>query len=54
MRRGAPPTQKPKPFEIVFETPQHASIDLQVEAHIAAIESILENFRAMIAEAQNI
>jgi hypothetical protein len=51
---GAPPTQKPKPFEIVFETPQHASMDLQVEAHIAAIESILENFRAMIAEAQNI
>ena len=51
---GAPPTQKPKPFEIVFETPQHASIDLQVGAHIAAIESILENFRAMIAEAQNI
>ena len=51
---GAPPTQKPKPFEIVFETPQHAPADLQVEAHIAAIESILGNFRAMIAEAQNI
>jgi protein MpaA len=51
---GAPPTQKPKPFEIVFETPQHAPADLQVEAHISAIESILGNFRAMIAEAQNI
>jgi protein MpaA len=51
---GAPPTQRPKPFEIVFETPQHAPADLQVEAHIAAIESILGNFRAMIAEAQNI
>lgn len=51
---GAPPTQKPKPFEIVFETPHHSSMDLQVEAHIAAVESILGNFRAMIAEAQNI
>ncbi|MBU6182299.1 MAG: succinylglutamate desuccinylase/aspartoacylase family protein [Verrucomicrobia bacterium] len=51
---GAPPTQKPKPFEIVFETPHHAPQELQVEAHIAAVESILGNFRAMIAEAQNI
>ena len=51
---GAPPTQKPKPFEIVFETPHHSPHHLQVEAHIAAVESILGNFRAMIAEAQNI
>lgn len=51
---GAPPTQKPKPFEIVFETPHHAPHELQVEAHIAAVESILGNFRAMIAQAQNI
>lgn len=51
---GAPPTQKPRPFEIVFETPNHAPGDLQVEAHIAAILTMLGSFRSMIAEAQNI
>lgn len=51
---GAPPTQKPKPFEIVFETPHQAPPALQVEAHISAVESILGNFRAMISQAQNI
>ena len=51
---GAPPTQSPKPFEIVFETPHSAPWDLQIEAHVAAVSSILARFRAMIAEAQNI
>lgn len=51
---GAPPTQKPRPFEIVFETPHHAAVDLQVEAHIAAVLTMLERFRGMIAEGQNI
>ena len=51
---GAPPTQKPRPFEIVFETPNDAPADLQVEAHITAILTMLGSFRGMIAEAQNI
>lgn len=51
---GAPPTQKPRPFEIVFETPNQAPADLQVEAHIAAILTMLERFRSMISVAQNI
>ncbi|MFZ4598042.1 MAG: peptidase M14 [Terrimicrobiaceae bacterium] len=51
---GAPPTQKPRPFEIVFETPHNAPLDLQVEANITAILSMLENFRSMIAQGQNI
>jgi len=51
---GAPPTQKPRPFEIVFETPSHAETGLQVEAHAAAILTMLGSFRAMISEAQNI
>ena len=51
---GAPPIQKPRPFEIVFETPNHAAIDLQVEAHIAALLTMFGRFRSMIAEAQNI
>ena len=51
---GAPPTQKPRPFEIVFETPNHAPANLQVDAHIAALLTMLERFRSMIAEGQNI
>ena len=51
---GAPPSQKSKPFEIVFETPQNADPNLQIESHITAATSILENFRSMISQAQNI
>ncbi|MEI6033637.1 MAG: succinylglutamate desuccinylase/aspartoacylase family protein [Verrucomicrobiae bacterium] len=51
---GAPPTQKPRPFEIVFETPNLAPNKDQVEAHLAALLTMLERFRSMIAEGQNI
>ena len=51
---GAPPTQSPRPFEIVFETPSHADSNLQVEAHVAAMLTMLGSFRAMISEGQNI
>lgn len=51
---GAPPTQKPRPFEIVFETPHRAPLDAQVEAHITAVLTMLARFRQMISEAQNI
>ncbi len=51
---GAPPTQSPRPFEIVFETPSHADSSLQVEAHMAAMLTMLGSFRAMISEGQNI
>ncbi len=51
---GAPPTQKPRPFEIVFETPNHAPDNLQVDAHIAAVLTMLERFRSMISQGQNI
>ena len=51
---GAPPTQRPRPFEIVFETPHRAPTDLQIEANIAALFTMLNRFRGMIAEGQNI
>jgi len=51
---GAPPTQRPRPFEIVFETPSRAESHLQVDAHVAAVLTMLGSFRAMIAEGQNI
>lgn len=51
---SAPPEQKPKPFEIVFETPHRASLDLQVEAHLVAVQTILDRFKVLISEGQNI
>jgi len=51
---SAPPEQKPKPFEVVFETPHIAPLDRQVEAHIVAVQTILDRFRILISEGQNI
>jgi hypothetical protein len=51
---GAPPTQKPKPFEIVFETPHAAPLEDQIKAHTTAMTTMLERFRVLISEAQNI
>lgn len=51
---SAPPEQHPKPFEIVFETPQLAPLDQQVEASLLALQEILDRFRTLISEAQNI
>jgi hypothetical protein len=51
---GAPPTQKPRPFEIVFETPQTAPLEAQIKAHTTAMTTMLERFRGLISEAQNI
>lgn len=51
---GAPPTQKPKPFEIVFETPQFAALESQIKAHTTALATMLERFRVLISEGQNI
>ncbi|HEY5792912.1 MAG TPA: succinylglutamate desuccinylase/aspartoacylase family protein [Chthoniobacterales bacterium] len=51
---SAPPHQHPKPFEIVFETPQLAPLDRQIEASLLAIQEILDRFRVLISEAQNI
>lgn len=51
---SAPPAQHPRPLEIVFETPQLAPLDQQIEAHKLALEEILLRFRAAISEAQAI
>ncbi len=42
------------PFEITFETPQNAPLHLQVEAYSAALQTILVEYRYMMAIAQNI
>lgn len=51
---SAPPDQTHKPFEIVFETPHHASMERQVEAHIVAVQAILDHFKVLISVGQNI
>lgn len=42
------------PFEVTFETPQQAPLHLQVEALNAALQTILTEYRYLIAVAQNI
>ena len=44
----------PAPFEIIFETPQHAPFDLQVQAAVAAMERIIEEYRPFLAIQQNL
>ena len=50
----AVPGLKLTPFELTFETPQRAPVLLQVEAFSAALESILTEYRQLMAIAQNI
>jgi hypothetical protein len=50
----AVPGLKPPPFEITLETPQKAPLHLQVEALAAALQTILVEYRYLMAIAQNI
>jgi len=44
----------PAPFEIIFETPQLEPEALQVEAAVAALDRILEEYRPFLAIQQNL
>jgi len=44
----------PAPFEIIFETPQAAPCELQVEAAVAALNRILAEYRPFLAIQQNL
>lgn len=50
----AAPMQSEPPFEIVFETPHHAPIELQVQALVVAVRTILDEYRRLISFAANI
>jgi protein MpaA len=50
----AAPMQSDPPFEIIFETPHHAPMELQVEALVVAIRTILGEYRRLISFAANI
>ncbi|MDB6112021.1 MAG: hypothetical protein JWR69_3771 [Pedosphaera sp.] len=51
---AAPAQMNPVPFEIIFETPQLASMEKQVAAMGAFLRRVLEEYRELISFAQNI
>lgn len=51
---AAPARMDPVPFEIVFETPHAAPMDLQIRALVAAIIAILNEYRRLVSFAANI
>lgn len=51
---ASPARMEPLPFEIVFETPHAAPLDLQVNALLMALQTILSEYRRMISFAANI
>jgi protein MpaA len=51
---AAPARMESVPFEIVFETPHAAPLDLQVQALVVATRTILTEYRRLISFAANI
>lgn len=51
---SAPADQQPRPFDVIFETPAHAPFALQVAAAVAALETIIAEYRGFIAYAQDL
>ncbi len=49
-----PPEQRPRPLEIVFETPALAPLALQVEATVEAVKAMLAEYRQLQAYAANL
>jgi hypothetical protein len=50
----APGTQDPQPFDLIFETPALSPLESQIEASIAALDSILASYRGFLAYAVNL
>lgn len=51
---ATPTRMDPLPFEIVFETPHSAPMELQIRALVVALETILAEYRRLISFAANI
>ncbi len=49
-----PPRQEPQPFNIIFETPASAPLELQVQAHVAALDAILAAYRSHVSYAEGL
>jgi murein peptide amidase A len=51
---SAPPEQRPRPLEIVFETPGHAPLELRTTAAVIAVQTILAEYRTLLALGANL
>lgn len=51
---SAPPEQRPRAMEVVFETPALAPMKLQVEATVIAVKTMLAQYRELQAYAANL
>lgn len=51
---SAPPEVRPRPFEIILETPHAAPAHLKTSAFVAALRTILVRYREFIAYAPNL
>lgn len=51
---SAPPEQRPRALEIVFETPGRASVKLQAVAAAVAVRTMLVEYRKFLAYAENL
>jgi hypothetical protein len=51
---AAPAQMDPMPFEIIFETPHLAEMELQIQALVVALRTILSEYRRLISFAANI
>jgi hypothetical protein len=60
IRKGYPgmlcaaPEIRPRPFEIVFETPHHAELERQIEANLVFLRSALEQYQQLRAVGQDL
>lgn len=51
---SAPADQTPRPFNLIFETPALAPLEVQIAANVAALDAIVSTYRGFIAYAQDI
>ena len=60
IRKGYPgmlcaaPEARPRPFEIVFETPHNADLGKQIEANLVFLRHALEQYQQLRAVAQDL
>jgi hypothetical protein len=50
----AAPEARPRPFEIVFETPTHAEMERQIEANLVFLRHALEQYQQLQAVGQDL
>jgi protein MpaA len=51
---SGPPDQRPRPFNLIFETPARAPLADQVAANVAALDAILATYRGYVSYGQDL